>query len=660
MTDISIKQSLTAEKYSGIKKGNGSYSDLKKEYDNFLMKSAKSDFANAPTMKQKELEYLSELKALAQKEGLEDEVKMLEEKQNAIQAALDDKTTVSGIYYAPPSIKKPSFKGKEPQTPQDFATVIESCKNKHGEVDENTLNVIMAFKDYDLDAYHLQSLVQKCRNHGDTVSDNMLKAVQVLASFQISAAVSTQVIEELAAQNANSEHNMDLTLCEQVGNYKKAGFDDLSSFKFAKLSQSFNDKAAIKDSVVKLAKVDIRPDSIVKLLDELAVEDSKTGARKVAPSAVKSVASLKKALFVTRHNEKSEQDNPIGKLGTMVLNFADGLMILKDNKVIKCSKDDAANIGSLKMEYADLMAELEDGVLLDYVKKYKDKNGEIDSKFLRTLTSLRSSGIAYPQLFDMTDFCIDDGQINKNKIAAIGQLKSAGALGADILHILESVETNSKGEYSKEDLANAAELTSTILGGNEVAALLPEVRNNENVKEFFVYFSQIMEHKTNLVEFLSLIKNEDGEFDENAMDVLYNLAQNFFVSEDGAMSEADFMKNAKAIIDSSKDDGEKTVNDEGAGICSIMCQNKQSAENILKGLELCKTKAGKIDEQLAEILWDMSLEHADISEIETVLNVCRNDDNVVVHNMTQHIISMFDSGDDKEKVLTFANKLNEM
>ncbi len=660
MTDISIKQSLAADKYSGVKKEKGSYSDLKKEYDNFLKKSAKSDFANAPTIKQKELEYLADLKALAQKEGLEDEVKILEEKQNAIQASLDDKTTVSGIYYAPPSINKPSFKGKETQTPLDFAAVIESCKNKHGEVDENTLNVIMAFKDYDLDAYHLQSLVQKCRNHGDTVSDNMLKAVQVLSSFHISAAVSTQVIEELAAQNANSEHNMDLTLCEQVGNYKKAGFDDLSSFKFAKLSQAFNDKAAIKDSVVKLAKVDIRPDSIVKLLDELAIEDVKTGGRKVSTSAVKSVASLKKALFVTRHNEKSEQDNPIGKLGTMVLNFADGLMILQNNKVIKCSKDDAANIGSLKMEYADLMAELEDGVLLDYVKKYKDKNGEIDSKFLRTLTSLRSSGIAYPQLFDMTDFCIDDGQINKNKIAAIGQLKSAGALGADILHILESVETNSKGEYSKEDLANAAELTSTILGGNEVAALLPEVRNNENVKDFFVYFSQLMEHKANLIEFLPMIKDENGNFDENAMDVLYNLAQNFFVSENGAMPESDFIKNSGAILAAAKDKDDSVVNDEGAGICSIMCQNKQSAENILKGLELCKTKAGKIDEQLAEILWDMSLEHADISEIETVLNVCRNDDNVVVHNMTQHIISMFDSGDDKEKVLTFANKLNEM
>ncbi len=660
MADISIKKSLSTETYSGVKKEKSSYSELKKEYEKFLKKSSKSDLANAPTMKDKELEFLSQLKVLAEKEGLEEEVKMLTDRQNGIFASLEDKPSVSSAYYSPVSLAKPSFKGKTNKPAQNFAQVIDACKNKHGEVDENTLKVIMAFKDYDLDEYHLQSLVQKCRNHGDTVSDNVVNAVQVLASYKVSSAVSTQVIEELLSQNPEVEKGIDLTLCNQVGNYKTAGFDDLSAFKFAKLSQAFDDKTSLKDSVIKLAKADIRTDSTVKLLNELAVESPQTGNKKVSADAVKSVVSLKKALSVSRHNEKAEQDNPIGKLGTMVLNFSDGLMILKDNKVIKCSKDDAQNIGTLKMEYADLIAELEDNVLLDYVKKYKDNKGEINPNFLRTLTSLRHSGIAYPQLIEMTDFCTDGNSVDKNKLSAIGELKKAGALGADIIHILENVEKTSNGEYSKEDMQNAADLTATVLGGNEVAALLPEVRNNENVKDFFVYFSQIMEHKSNLPEFLTMIKDANGSFDENAMDVLYNLAQNFFVSENGAMSEADFMKNSTEILKSAKDSGEAFVNDEGAGICSIMSQNKESAENIIKGLELCKTKAGKIDEQLAEILWDMCSHQADISEIETVLNVCRNDDNVVIHNITQHIISMFDEGKDKDQVLTFANKLNEI
>lgn len=660
MTDISIKQSLSTENYTGVRKGKSDYSALKKEYDNFLKKSAKSDLANSPTMKQKELKYLADLKVLAEKEGLKDDLKLLEEKENTIQASFESKQELSGIYYAPASLNTPSFKGKEVQPSQDFANVIDACKNKNGKVDENTLKIIMSFKDYDLDEYHIQTLVSKCRGLDGSISEDMVKAVQILASSKISASVSTQIIEELSAQNIELNKEMDLSLCNQVSNYKKDGFDDLSCFKYAKLSQAFDDKKSVEDSVVKLAKVGVNTDSLVKILDALGVENPQTGNKKLSTAAVKSVASLKKVLFVTRHNEKAEQNNPISKLGTMILNMNDGIMIIKDKKVIKCSKDDTANLGTLKMEYADLMSELEDGVLLDFVKKYRDKKGEINNTFLRTLNSLRSAGVAYQQLFDMTDFCIEDGKINKDKLSAIGQLKTAGALGSDILHILENVEKTPDNKYSKQDIANASELTATVMGGNEVATLLPEVRNNDNVKEFFVYFSQLMEDKANLIELLSMIKNENGNFDENAMDVLYNLAQNFFVSENGAMSESDFIKNSADILSAAKDKNDINVNDEGAGICSIMSQNKECAENILKGLDLCKTNAGKIDTQLAEILWDMSLQEADISEIENVLNVCRDDYNTVIHNITQHIISMFDSGDDKEKILAFANKLNEI
>jgi len=656
MSEISRINSSTNDNKAASSVGKGEYSKLKKEYDLFKKKAAKSDLANSPVLKEKELELLAKLKSAALEEGKSEELSYIEQRETELNSSVvAPETQLSGVYYRPVS-----FNGAI--NVSEYSKNLEEYADSRGFIDEQTWKIINAFGGQDCeDVYHVSYLIKKCRDNDETITPDKTDAIEILAKSGVSPAIVPQLLEEFTKQDADMNESVDLQLCSKMAAMKQMGFDDTDSLKFVRfLGDKFLDEASVKSSIKAMSKSGIAPDAIVKILDALSVEDNISGGKKVSSSAVKSVITLKKALAAYRNNEKAERDNPINQLNVVKFQIGDNVMVMKNNEITYITPTEGETVHNLKQEYEDLISKIEDNLLSEYAMKYKNADGGIDSKYLRTLIGLRNAGICYDQLFPMADFCIDDNGINKDKIDTIGMLKAAGALGTDIMHIMSAIQTTAEGKYNAEDVKNACDLSSSVIGGKEVSALLPEVRGRENVKDFFMDFSPFFETKYHLLEVLPLIKNEKGEIDENAMDVLYNLAANFFAPSDNVMSESDFLNYANDIIYASMDDGEVSVNDEGAGICSIMCQNRETPENILAGLNMCKNENGKIDEQLAEILWDMSSQQADIKEIEHVIEVCKSDNGSVLYNITEYVISLFESGADKEKVMQLAEKLHQV
>lgn len=653
MTDISIGK---VSKNSGLNKSDsakGEFAVLKKEYNSFMKKMAKSDMSNSPVMKEKELSLLEQLKVLAEKESCSQELEWIDAKLEELKKSLcAEKPLAKAVYYPPTSFKGSSV---DKSIGQDLSVVLQLYTNEDGVVDKNVQRIADSFDSDDIDAYALSGILKKCVDDNGVVTDNIASAVEILGKSGVKPVSVTQMLEEFSLENQDGTDSVDLEMCSNIASFKAAGIEDFDALKFVKfINENFENKAVVESQIKKMQKVDISSDATIKILNALSVKNPETSQKIISDSAVQSVVSLKKAMSSTRNNEKAERDNPINLLGVLMLKMGDDVMVMKGNKITYVSPVEGKTVHDLKKEYDEMVSKLEDSLLLEYVQKYKDKNGEIDSKYLRTMTVLRNKGIPYDQLFNMTDFCVNDNGIDSQKLNAIAKIKSSGALGVDVLPILEAVEQTPDGKYSEEDIKNACALSSAVIGGKELIALLPEVRGKENVKEFFEYFSQLFEDKSNLIQILSLIKDEEGNIDENAMDVLYGLAHNFFVSADGAMSESDFMKNANDIVYAAMDKDGIRVNDEGAGICSIMCQNKQGPKEILIGLEKCKDLNGKIDEKLSEILWDLSVRQAHISDIEYILDFCRKETGEINYTMADNIISLMEEGYSKDDVIEFA------
>lgn len=654
MTDISIGKSIKKSDVKARKFQNGEFAKLKKEYDAFIKKAAKSDLANSPVMKEKELELLSLLKSAAQKQQLEDDTKWIDEKINMLSGEKQTYQALSNVaYYSPASFKGSSVEEKYFREKACNPNIMAELKNSDGIIDEKTQRIIDSFSGRDRDLYNISYVVKKCRDEEGNIPEGAVKTVELLAASKIQPSYIAQMFDEYASDDFDGGINPDV--CKKMLDFKLAGFDDVEAGKFTRLlADNFKDEAAVITSIMKMHKMNIKSDSIVKILDALTVKDPETGEKVISQKAVNSVVSLKKAMTLTRSNEKQERDNPINHLGVTIFRSPGNVMVFKNNHVTYHTPVEGESVHNLRKEYDDLVSKQEDRLLLEYAQKYKNADGEIDAKYLRIMTQLRRFGLPYDQLFNMTDFCVDkNGEINQEKLSTIGILKSSGVLGIDILPMLSVIGKAPDGTYDKEDIANACDLTSTVLPGKEVVSILPEVKGRENVKEFFMYFSPILDKKANVTALLPLIKLSDGSFDENAMDTLYSLAQNFFVSANGSMKEEDFMQNATAILSAAKNTGEETIEDDAAGICSILCQNRETPENIIKLLEESKTTDGVVDDKLAEIIWDMAFRNSTSEDIEFVLGLCRTEDGNINYKKTDKVISMFEEDASKDDVIDF-------
>lgn len=661
MTDISIgkaSEGLIVSK----KTQKSEFEVLKKEYNSFKKKAAKSDMANSPVMMEKEYDLLQKLSIAAKNETLENEQAWIDKRITEIQNSLAEQgQTLKLPVYPMPSFKGLSAKNTafNPNEDVDNLKILENYKKADGTIDENAQAIVTAFDSSIADGYSLSYLLKKCCDDDGAIPDDIAQAVSILAKASVKPVIIPQILESIVAENDSGKDVLNLSMCSKIADFKKADFDDFEALKLVRfLNSDFEDKASVETKILKMKKAGISTDSIIKILDSLAVKSTDTSLRTISDSAVKSVVSLKKALVSTRSNEKAERDNPINHLGVITIKFGNDVMIMKDNKVTYISPVEGESVHDLRKEYSEIISKIEDNLLLEYVKKYRDKNGEIDSKSLRIMSVLRNNGIPYDQLLSMTDFCLEENGINAHKLNTITQIKSSGALGIDILPLLNVVEKEQDGSYSSEDIKNICALSSAVIGGKEVSALLPEVRGNENIKEFFVYFSQFFEDKSNLLKLLPLIKDEEGNIDENAMDVLYVLAHNFFVVAAEPMNEEQFVQNANDIVYAAMNEDEINVNDEGAGICSIMCQNGERYEDILFMLQQCKDSSGKINSKLSEILWELSVGKTQIQDIKSAIEFCKTADGDIDNMRADSLISLFEKGYPQDKVIDYIKNMN--
>lgn len=654
MTDFSVNKSSVSKdiKYSRTKQTE--FSKLKTEYDAMKKKIAKSDFANAPVVIRSELNMLSALKRIAQRDGLEKDLAWIEKREAEIKELLSAKKTdtVLNAYYTPiVSFGKKEESEVSEQT-ELYDELMKLCRRKDGTFDDNAEKMLLALSKQNVDLLHVVDILKKAKSQNDEINPTYTKAIVKIADAGVANADMYTYIDAFTHTDDNLTYKIDLENLDVALSFKKAGMYPDGSVKLAQfLDGNFADKAQVKASMMKLHKVGVSPDTIQKIISSLSVEDVVTGQKTVSTKAVNTVVNLKKLLFSSRKNETEERQSPINQLGVMILELGSRTIMMKDGVVTYASPIQGENYKVAKEQYESMLTSLEDMTLVDFISRYKDKDGEIDSKYLRIASVLRNSGIVYNQILDMVDACIDnDGNMDSDKVSGIVSLKKAGAMSDDIMGILEACSKTDDGKYSKVDIANACELTSAVIAGNEACSLLPEVRNNADVKEFVLYGSQYFVDKSCLLKLIELAKNGNAEAEVNALEVMSSLQENL-IKEISFANDEQFLKDAEDIISLARGkDG--VLSDDAAGICAILSQNGESAENIKNALKLCINQNKVVDAKLAEVLWRMGVQNASFDEIENVINVCKSQDGIVNASNADMILSLFDSGYSKDKILS--------
>lgn len=627
MSDFSIKaKNVDIQGKSSISKG--SYSSLKKEYDCAMKKMSQSDFANSPAAMEKELTLLAKLKVEAGKEGLEDELKQIESRQQAIYTKLanNKRSDISNVYYKPISF---------------------GCSQCNPMIDP-ALND--KFKSHGYTESDINYVLKKCTDIDGNICSDKTEAVDMFLDAGMSSAIIPQLLEEFEISEEESDSTIDLYACQTVCDYKLNGFDDYAALKYTKFLQNgFDDEQIVMNAAMKMKKSGISSDNGLKLLDILKTKNPETGLFDVDRGAVQSLTRVKTILSSTKENENKERNNPINKLGVQTLKAGNTLIIIKDNKIVKVT-DANESILDLQTAYDELISGIEDELLCDFAGKYKNEEGGINTIYPRTLIALRRAGITYPMLMEMTQRCVDEnGVVNKNEISNVSVLKEAGVLSEDIPVILDACNKKEDGTYDELDINNAVSLTGLLIRGDGIAKLLPSVKNNENMKDFISFFAQLVDKDEDIVNLVSIVENGDGKVDENAIDVIYSLAEKGLDNKDSLNME-EFISQAKDLVSVCKNKNEDVISDDAAGIVSIMLKHSKTIDNIKAIIEDCRDDDGKIDEQLAEIVWDANLQDADMIQIMQLIDICKPSQSVDFY-IANTIIKCFDMGLPVDKII---------
>ena len=642
MSDISVRNASISGKINNSGQ-NSKYIKLRKAYEEFIEKYKKSDFANSPTIIAKELELLGELKAAAQQEDLQSEIKWIEEKISKLQAYTksEKEETAAPAYYQPLQSEKKSVQHNS-----------------------NIQKVTEAFSNYEQNNYLLDYIINKSKDDTGNIPDNKAQAIIILAEAGVSMSFIPQILEDFKQAQLNNNKTLqkkpadvteqtDIEACKQIAEFKTAGIDDFSAIKFTKLLKGkFEDKNLIKTSVMNLFKAGISPDACIQIIQELAVPGEINGTAKISTAAIKSIISLKNSLVLTRKNEKKERENPISQIGISKFQFGDTIIIMKGQEVTYITPTEGETVHNIQKDYDELISKIEDSMLSEFISKYKTQEGEIPSEYMRLATALRRSGICYDQLLPMIDFCLnDEGTIDKQKLNVINSLKKAGALSKDIRAIMSSFEVDENGEYSKEDIKNACDLSKAVIGGNEVCALIPEIRGQELAKEFCVLLSSEISKKSVISDTLPLVRDNEGKYDINAMNILLSLANNIFAKNNN-FNDKKFLEYAELILSAAKNKGEDKISDTADNM-GIFLHFDKEPENFIKVLNLCKDKNGRIDDKLGEIVSKICIFVPSLIEIEKMIDFCKDQEGNISHEKADKLIETIDSSNYLDFILNF-------
>lgn len=653
MTDFSVRKSSVSKDVKLKSAEKSDFKKMKSEYLAMKKKADKSDFANSPVMLTSELEMLGKLKKLAKLEKADSELSWIEEREAVIRKALKGhkQNIVCSSYYNPVVNFGRKEDSQDSAGSVDFEQLMELCKKSDGTFDTNAEAMLNSLGKKNVDLPAVIEIIRKSKGDGNDIIPSYAQAIVKLVDSGVKKA---DLFSYTEAFTTGEDGSIDLESLDNALDFTVKGMSSKDSIKLASLlNENFTDKSQIKTAMMKLHKASVSPETINSLIEMLALEDIVTGQKTVSKKAVDQVLNLKKLLLSTRKNEDNERQNPINMLDVNVFTFGDNTMVMKNGKITYLTPVEGEDYELSKERYDSMVAAIEDSMLLDFVSRYKDSNGEIDSKYLRIAMVLRNSGIVYNQVLDMIDSCINsEGNIDKERLEAIISVKKAGALCDDIHGILDACERMPDGKYNEDDLQTVCDLTSAVIGGKEVCSLLPEVRGNGGLKEFVLLSSPAFSEKSNLLKLISIMKGKNSSVEENALDVMNDMVYNFLGNTEKLMPEKEFVSQASEIINLARGKC-GIITDDAAGICAIMCENGESAENIKSALKLCSDTSGEIDEKLAEILWDMSVQHASYAEIQDAISICKNADKSINYSNADMILSLLEAGYSKDKILSF-------
>ncbi len=634
MTDFSINRTSGVGGKNNSEVSNSEYLTLEKAFKEFL----NSEFANYETGKVVKLELLKRLKEAAEKEGRVEEAKDAEAKIAELNAPKKEEEEKVSAYYSPVIHQVTPEEIDENRTKK----VLDTFTDANGNVGNHTKEIAQSFTD--VSAEQIIYFLKHCRNTEGNIPDDIAKTTVDLAKSGVSTNCMLYFLDKLAIPSDKpiSERSIDSKMGERFLELKAKGTDENDAIKILSLlTENFEDLKVVEAAINKLMKAEVAPDALIEVVHSLGVKNN--DKIKVSPTALDSVINLKKTLNKTRNNEKRDRDNPINQLEIMVWGDDKSKMIMKNNKVVYSTPAQGETGEDLKKKYSDYMSRIEDGLLLDFIGKFKQEDGEINPVGLRVFTSLRRIGMTFDTLMDSADFCLKNGKINQDNLFLLTKFKSVGALSCDILPMINAIKENNDGKLDETDVQNACDLTSAVIDADTVISLLPKIKNDDDIKDLVLMHSSLFTHKANLKTIADLAFNNDGVKDELAVDTLNSLAVNFLFKEipDENMLEEKYLSNVKMILNEAKNPVTGALDDNSAGICAIMCHNEETPENIIKALFTCKNKEGVVDKDLADILWNMSLGGAKFEDIEDVLRACKNVRSGIINNTYAKTILSF-------------------
>lgn len=629
MPDISIGNSFDSEQPKKAVSSKGEYSKAEKEYIEFRIKLQKSDFANSSSAMKSELKLLSKMKEAAKKEGLEEKIAEIEEREKELTSQKRPIAAEFAPYYKPIS-----FSGKE------------KSNNKQDEAVKNISSVFT-----DASENHVEYLIKKLTSDNTvSLSDSVAEAMLRIGEMGCHPNTALYFFEEFATEPKDSKAPkiIDLSMVDKFEKLKSKIKDDNDIIKVLSLfNKNYEDKALLDLAINEFADLKISPERIIDIISVLSVKNDNDNLY-ISPDSVQHVATLKNTLLKTENIEKKEDKNPIALLNTMEIETEEDIIVFKDGEV---SAIYPKNENS-ERNYKEYISELQDDIVYNFTEKYTNEQGKIPFDAIRVATLLRRSGVTMKSLMPLMDFCYQKGEINGQNLKAVYRIKKAGALSSDILKILSAIPKDKEGNYNSDDLENAKTLTQACIDGNNVALLLPLVRDSKDAMDITLYLSEFIQKKSNIVDLIKLTKNKDGSSSEQSIEILNNLTKNYLDTEDNKpMDSIDFLLNAQSILNAAKGSKTNSVGDDAAGICAIMCSKKEPPENILRGLHICKNQDGDLDSSLADILWNMKLEDASIEEIEILLDKCKDDTGVVNRELTEKILNLYEKGNKTKEIM---------
>ncbi len=309
-----------------------------------------------------------------------------------------------------------------------------------------------------------------------------------------------------------------------------------------------------------------------------------------------------------------------------------------------------------------------------------------NDKLLSFFTDISSSFDQKENLIDVYNILQEKvDNLNENLLENTSQniqtMSSSNIAGKDIVSILESLDVNTEGVFDDEDIQNACALKQFGISGKLIPALLPQVKSNDIAKDFVADMASVFTKDEDIIDMFNIIKDNNGQCSENAIEVVMKLLENMKSSYQ-KFYPAKFKHDSINLINYIKKvDNKSYVSDEAASICSILCYNHATIDQIrkvigasqtfhieqdqeemneamqshvkmnyaetlkhLQNVNKSKKEVWQIDPQLAELAWQLALRQVSPNDIAEVLDNCCKNNAELKQSKVEKVFNMLEKG----------------